>query len=51
LGCFIDAHFTHITVATEAQEIIADLSQIIETQVSKAHKREAASAYAQVFYF
>jgi hypothetical protein len=35
LSCFIYAHFTHITLATEAQEIIAEFSRIIETQVTK----------------
>jgi hypothetical protein len=31
--CLVDAHFTHITLSTKAQEIIADVLQLIETQV------------------
>lgn len=31
--CFVDAHFTHITLSTKAQEIIADALQLIETQL------------------
>ena len=34
LSCFVDAHFTHITLSSEAQEIIADLLQMVESQVS-----------------
>jgi hypothetical protein len=30
---FVDAHFTHITLSNKAQEIIADVLQLIETQV------------------
>lgn len=33
LSCFVDAHFTHITLSNEAQEIIADLLQMVESQV------------------
>ena len=39
----MDDHFTHITLATEAQEIIADFSQIIETQVTKKIDSRASS--------
>ena len=31
--CFVDAHFTHITLSGKAQELIADALQLIETQV------------------
>jgi hypothetical protein len=31
--CFVDAHFTHITLSTRAQEIIADVLQSIENQL------------------
>ncbi len=30
---FVDAHFTHITLSNKAQEIIADVLQLIESQV------------------
>lgn len=32
-SCFVDAHFTHITLSSKAQEIIADVLQLIETQL------------------
>jgi len=31
--CFVDAHFTHITLSDKGQELIADALQLIETQV------------------
>lgn len=31
--CFVDAHFTHITLSGKAQELIADALQLIETQL------------------
>jgi len=31
--CFVDAHFTHITLSSKAQELIADALQLIETQL------------------
>jgi hypothetical protein len=31
--CFVDAHFTHITLSGKGQELIADALQLIETQV------------------
>lgn len=31
--CFVDAHFTHITLSSKAQELIADALQLIETRV------------------
>lgn len=33
-ACFIDAHFTHITLLPVAQEIVLDSLQLIETQVN-----------------
>jgi hypothetical protein len=41
LSCFVDAHFTHITLSNEAQEIIADLLQIVESQVFKKKKKKS----------
>lgn len=32
-SCFVDAHFTHITLSNKSQEIIADVLQLIENQL------------------
>jgi hypothetical protein len=33
LGCFVDAHFTHITLSDRAQEIVADVLILIQMQL------------------
>ncbi|CAF0734687.1 unnamed protein product [Brachionus calyciflorus] len=32
-SCFVDAHFTHITLSTKSQEVIAEVLQLIENQL------------------
>jgi len=32
-SCFVDAHFTHITLSAESQEIVADVLQMIDAQL------------------